>query len=218
MGKTIEGLISRTRVPAGFGRSFKAAKGQYIAVVDVEGGQTCDFWALDAHDFDHYLSPPHVIMHIWTLQPTAGHALVTNRRDPILTILHDDVHRHDLLCPACDKNRYLLHFGVSGHRNCHDNFLEAMAEHGWGSKTMSIPPFNIFMNTTVDPSGKVAIEKGLSVPGDTLILRAEMDIIGAASACPMDLTPAGLKGITDVEILVGSDLEALKAKRERYAD
>jgi len=44
-----------------------------------------------------------------------------------------------------------------------------------------------------------------------LSLRAELDIVGAASACPVDLTPAGLNGITDVEILVGSDLEALKA-------
>ena len=215
MGNTIEGLMSRTRVPAGFGRSFRAARGQYIAVADVEGGQTCDFWAFDARDFDHYLSPPYVIMHIWSLQPGQGHELVTNRRDPILTIVHDDVQRHDLLCPACDQNRYLLHFGVSGHRNCHDNFLEAMAEHGWGSKTVP-NPFNIFMNTTVDPSGKVAIEKGLSKPGDRVILRAELDIVGAASACPMDLTPAGLKGITDVEILVGSYLAALKAaKSER---
>ena len=59
--------------------------------------------------------------------------------------------------------------------------------------------------------GRVAIEKGLSRPGDMLSLRAELDIVGAASACPVDLTPAGLNGITDVEILVGSDLEALKA-------
>src|SRR3972149_2993783 len=49
-------------------------------------------------------------------------------------------------------------------------------------------------------SGRVAIEKGLSRPGDMLILRAELDIVGAASACPMDFTPAGLKGITEVEI------------------
>jgi uncharacterized protein YcgI (DUF1989 family) len=215
MSDTIEGLISRTRVPARFGASFKAARGQYIAVVDMEGGQTCDFWAFDAHDFEHYLSPPYVIMHIWSLQPTAGHELVTNRRDPILTIVHDDVGRHDLLCPACDENRYRLHFGVSGHRNCHDNFLEAMAEYDWGSRV--IPnPFNVFMHTTVDPSGQVAIEEGLSKPGDMLILRAEMDIVGAASACPMDLTPAGRKGITDVEIVVGTDLEALKAARARW--
>lgn len=212
MGNTIKGLISRTHVPARFGRSFKADRGQYIAVVDLQGGQTCDFWAMDAQDYDHFLSPPYVLMHIWSLQPTAGHELVTNRRDPILTIVHDDVQYHDLLCPACDENRYRLHFGLRGHRNCHDNFLEAMAEHGWG--TRPVPgPFNLFMHTTVDSSGKFAIEEGLSKPGDRVILRAEMDIIGAASACPMDLTPAGRKGISDVEILVGTDLEALKAGR-----
>ena len=211
MAGSAKRMVSRTRVPGGFGRSFEAAKGQYVCVLDVEGDQTCDFWAMDSRDFDHYLSPPYTVMHIWSLIPKVGDELVTNRRDPILTVVHDDVGWHDMLCPPCDRQRYLVHFGVTGHRNCYDNFLEAMAKYGWGSRPVPSPPFNIFMNTTVDLEGKVTIGKPRSKKGDKFIMRAEMDLVGVASACPMDLTPSGLEGITDLEIIVGTDLDALRA-------
>ena len=31
-----------------------------------------------------------------------------------------------MLVPACDRQRYEQYYSVKGHRNCHDNFLEAM--------------------------------------------------------------------------------------------
>lgn len=155
------------------------------------------------------------MVHIQSLQPKVGDQLVTNRRQPILTILADDVGRHDMLYPACDKQRYLVYFGVTGHRNCHDNFLEAMAKYDWGSRLVPNPPFNIFMNTSVESDGTVVTSEPCSKPGDKLIMRAEMDIVGVASSCPMDLTPTGSKGITDVEIIVAEDIEALQLELAR---
>jgi len=43
--------VSRIRVPAGYGRSFEVSKGRVITVLDIEGGQCIDFWALDVKDF-----------------------------------------------------------------------------------------------------------------------------------------------------------------------
>lgn len=40
------------------------------------------------------------------------------------------------------------------------------------------------MNTVIDPSGKVSVERPLSKAGDYIELRAEMDLIIAISACP----------------------------------
>jgi len=204
------GIVSRIRVPGAYGRSFEAAKGWYIAVVDVEGGQGLDFWALDADDFGHYLSPPFTMVHIGSLQPKVGDQLVTNRRDPILTIVADDVGWHDMMFPACDKQRYLLHFGVTGHRNCHDNFLEAMEKYNWGSRLVPNPPFNIFMNTTVEADGTVIVGEQRSKPGDSIILRAEMNIVGVGSACPFDLAPTGRRSITDIDIIVAENLDTLQ--------
>jgi uncharacterized protein YcgI (DUF1989 family) len=201
--------IQHTRVPAARGRAFEVKQGQVIAIIDLMGGQCTDFWAIDAHDFDHYFSPPYTIVHLQTLQPKVGDQLVTNRRKPILTILADDVGRHDLLYPACDPARYQVYFGISDHRSCRDNFLEAVSALDWGARPVPFPPFNVFMNTSVQSDGRVVTGEPRSKPGDRIVFRAEMDLLCVASACPMDLTPTGSKGITDVDIFVANDLASL---------
>jgi uncharacterized protein YcgI (DUF1989 family) len=205
-GKT---SIYKTRIPGGYGQSFHVLEGQMIAIMDIAGGQCVDFWAIDASDLDHHLSPPHSIVQIQSLQPRIGDQLVTNRRQTILTLIADDVGRHDMLYPACDKQRYLRYFGVSDHRNCHDNFIEAMSYYNWGSRPVPYPPLNVFMNTFVEQDGSIVTKEPISKPGDRFILRAEMDVICVASCCPMDLTPTGGKGITDADIFVGENLYKL---------
>jgi uncharacterized protein YcgI (DUF1989 family) len=196
----------RLIVPGGYGRSIDVAKGQFIGVRDIEGGQCGDFWAIDAADFDHYLSPPHTWVHLGRIQPRVGDELVTNRREPILTILADDVGWHDMLAPACDKQRYERYYGVTGHRNCHDNFLEAVSKREWGKRQVP-QPFNLFMNTFVEPDGTMLIRDPISKSGDIILMMAQMSLIVVVSACPMDLNPVGGQGITDLEIIVGDTQE-----------
>ncbi len=209
--------IDRIRVPAAHGGTIDLKKGQYICVLDVEGGQCTDFWAIDRKDFDHIMSPAHYFIDAMRIQPKVGDTIVTNRRAPIVTIVHDDVGWHDMLVPSCDRLRYEYHYGVKGHRNCCDNFYEAMSARGinWGSRPVP-HPFNIFMNTFVKGDGTLVLRVPTSMAGDRIIMQAEMDIIAAASSCPMDLNETGARGITDVELLVSDSLEALQnAKFER---
>jgi hypothetical protein len=114
-----------------------------------------------------------------------------------------------MLYPACDPQRYQLYFGASNHRNCHDNFLEAVSEYNWGSRPVPFPPFNIFMNTMAESDGRIVTQEPRSKPGDKIILRAEMDLLCVASTCPMDVTPTGSRGITEVDILVAKDFADL---------
>jgi uncharacterized protein len=197
-------------VPGGYGRAIDVAEGQYVAVRDIEGGQCGDFWAIDAADFDHYLSPPHTWVHLGRIQPRVGDELVTNRREPIFKIIADDVGWHDMLVPACDKQRYERYYGVTGHRNCHDNFLEALNRYDWGKRPVP-QPFNLFMNTFVEPDGTLHIRDPISQAGDIVLMRAEIAIVVVVSACPMDLNPVGGQGITDLEILAASSEQKVLA-------
>jgi len=194
--------INQIRIKAGHGGAVQVSHGQLVAVRDLMGGQVVDFWAIDQHDYAHYASPPYTIVHLSTKQPKVGDQLVSNRRVPILTLVADDVACHDLFFPACDKQRYEIYFGLSGHRNCHDNFLEAVADFDWGSRPVPFPPFNLFMNTAFDRDGRISFGETLSKAGDQVLFRAEMDLLCVASSCPMDLTPIGAQGITDIELLV----------------
>lgn len=200
--------IDRVMIAAGHGGTIEVKKGHYICVLDVKGGQCADFWAINRYDLDHYLSPPHCWIDWLRIQPRIGDKLVTNRRDPILTMVSDDVGWHDMLVPSCDSKRYELHFGVKEHRNCVDNFKEAMSRYGWGEKTVP-QPFNIFMNTFIEPDGKLVIRVPTSEAGDRVIMLAEMDIIATASSCPMDLNETGVRGVSEIELLTSDSPEAL---------
>ena len=204
--------VKRLTVPGGYGRSIDVAKGQYVAVRDIEGGQCGDFWAIDAGDFDHFLSPSHTWVHLGRIQPNVGDELVTNRREPILTMVVDDVGWHDMLVPACDKQRYEKYYGAVGHRNCHDNFLEALNRRDWGKRPVP-QPFNLFMNTFVEPDGTLHIKDPISKAGDIVLMRALISLIVVVSACPMDLNPVGGQGITDLAILIGDTPEDMRAPK-----
>jgi len=207
--KKTNGIV-RLTVPGGYGRSIDVARGQYVGARDIEGGQCGDFWAIEAGDFDHFLSPPHTWVHLGRIQPRVGDELVTNRREPILTIIADDVGWHDMLAPACDKQRYAKYYGVKEHRNCHDNFLEAMYSRGWGKRPVP-QPFNLFMNTFVEPDGTLHIRDPISKAGDMVLMLAQRALIVVVSACPMDLNPVGGQGITDLEIMAGDTKEEILA-------
>ena len=217
MRSKAETKVRRTHIPAGEGRAFEARQGEFMAVVDVKGKQVGDFWAIDANDFDHNFSPPHTIVRLGSLSLRVGDTLVTNRRLPILTVAADDVGRHDLLYPPCDPARYELDFGVKGHRSCKTNFQEAVAKTSWGTRLVPHPPLNVFMNTEVLEGGKLTAKEGLSKAGDRIIFRAERDILGVLSSCPMDLTAIGGGEITELLVLVSDDLEAVKREERKYS-
>jgi uncharacterized protein YcgI (DUF1989 family) len=48
--------------------------------------------------------------------------------------------------------------------------------------------FNAFMNVPVAPDGSLSIEAPLSRAGDSVALRAEVDLLVGVAACPADLS------------------------------
>jgi len=102
----------------------------------------------------------------------------------MLKIVADTVGKHDFMFAPCSQEMYEISYGVTdAHPNCLDNLSKPLAE--YGIKPAEIPiPFNIFMNSGIDPSGKIEIHPPLSKAGDYIELRAEMDMIVSVSACP----------------------------------
>ena len=89
---------------------------------------------------------------------------------------------------------------MAGHRNCSDNFLEALAP--WGIRRRELPqPVNLFQNMHY-PDGRVEFRESLAKPGDVVELRALMDVVAAVSACPMDLNPISGYRVTDIALEV----------------
>lgn len=176
-------------VPARQGRAFRVDKGRTFRVTNPHGTQVGDFWAFHAHDLREFLSMEHLRPSIRHICPRPGDPLVTNRRRPILTLMEDTSPGvHDTLVAACDVFRYgqLGHQGY--HDNCTDNLRMALA--AIDLQAPEIPcPFNLWMNTPFDQTGRMSWLPPVSRPGDHVTFRAEMDAVIVLSCCPMDLLP-----------------------------
>ncbi|MEK3750574.1 urea carboxylase-associated family protein [Paenibacillus sp. FSL E2-8871] len=170
-------------IPATKGLGFKLDKGQIVRVTDVEGEQVADFAAYNAVGPNERIDPGVTIDALGKMNVLPGDILYSNQYRPLLTIIKDTVGRHDFINSACRPEMYEVLYNKKEHASCYNNLNEALAEFGLPAPDQHYP-FNLFMNTVIDPSGKVSVERPLSKAGDYIELRAEMDLIIAISACP----------------------------------
>jgi uncharacterized protein YcgI (DUF1989 family) len=183
-------------------RSGKAAflvRGQSVKVVNTHGSQVVDTWAFSRADLGEFMSMEHSRATHRHMIPRVGDALLTNRRRPILTLTEDTSGGiHDTLMAACDRYRYeeLGHEGY--HDNCTDNLAAALAALGL-TPPETPSPLNLFMNIPWTRSGDLSFDPPVSVPGSFVVLRAEMDLVIAFSACPQDILLINGIGCTPTE-------------------
>jgi uncharacterized protein YcgI (DUF1989 family) len=176
-------------IPARRGKAMAMAAGQALKVINTHGSQVVDLWAFNRAHVDEFMSMEHSRSTLHRLSPTIGDTMVTNRRRPILTLVADTSPGvHDTLLSACDVERYRL-LGHDGyHDNCADNLRMALAENGL-AVAMTPAPWNLFENVAVHHDGGLEIRPPACKPGDHVVLRADMDLVIAFSACPMDILP-----------------------------
>jgi uncharacterized protein YcgI (DUF1989 family) len=140
-------------------------------------------------DLTEVLSTEHTRSCLERLAPAVGEPFHSNRRRAMLRIVEDTSPGvHDLLLSACDQQRYTLLGHPDPHRNCVANLLEALGE--MGLVPPEIPsPVNLFEKVAIGPDGVLTIEPPLARRGDSITLRAMMDLVMVISACPMDIVP-----------------------------
>ncbi|MGI6742853.1 MAG: urea carboxylase-associated family protein [Eubacteriales bacterium] len=161
------------------GMRIDVKKGQTITVIDLEGGQVVDFFAIAARDMGEFLSPGVTIDVNESLRLDVGDLIYANSYRPMFEVVYDDVGEHDLIHPCCRKEMYdFFYKNGEGHPNCLDNINDA-----FGVIWDEIRPVNLFMHTKIYPSGKISVEEPKSKAGDCIVLKALTDVILGAAAC-----------------------------------
>jgi hypothetical protein len=181
-------LSERIEIEAGHGAAVRLDRGVRLRIISPEGPQVADTWAFAAEDVGEALSCEHTRSALERLVPRVGDALWSSRFRPMLTVVEDrSPGVHDLLVSACSPERYAA-MGAPGHRSCAANLTTALAAAGVTLAGRQPSPFNVFERVMIGQDGRLAIQPPLAEPGDSLTLRAEMDLLLVVSACPMDLT------------------------------
>ncbi len=180
-----QAVASRTQIiPPRSGAAFRLARGQVLTVIDPQGQQVSDLVAYNAIDTAEYMSSGRSIDYASRLFLTTGDILYSNRSAPMLTIVGDDVGRHDFTLTPCSKDTFRIIYGDEHpHHGCQGNLEQALAPYGINGDRIPIA-FNVFMNVTVDgASGEIKVLPPLSKPGDATQFRAVMDLIVGLTAC-----------------------------------
>lgn len=166
------------------GASVKLAKGQVLTVIDPEGEQVSDLIAYNAHDIEEYISSGRSIDYASRIFLTKGDILYSNRSNPMLTIVRDDVGRHDFSLTPCSKEMFrIIYKDEQPHHGCQGNLERAMVP--FGISPDRIPTaFNVFMHVDVNSkTGEIKVLPPLSKAGDSTSFRAEMELIVGLTAC-----------------------------------
>lgn len=180
--------------------TFRVPAGHAFRIVGVEGAQVGDLNLWNADDLDE---------RFWsgkTRQLQASHLTTGDRLwsnlphlRPLATITHDSLawygsdadgaRVHDVIGTRCDPYTNHVLTGGHYHRCCHSNLVRALAD-ATGLALAEAEPhvhdvMNVFMCTGfTHDTGQYFMKSSPVRPGDSIEFLAEIDLLGALSACP----------------------------------
>jgi len=192
--------VDEVIVPPREARCFSVPAGSFFRIVSIEGPQVGDLnlWAADDLD-ERFFSGKTRALHgthlstgdqLWSCLPYLR---------PMATITHDTLDWygfdafggsvHDVIGTRCDPYTHKLLSGHEYHHCCHSNLTRALADRV-GRPREAVERavhdvLNVFMCTgfTRD-TGQYFMKASPVRPGDYLEFFAEIDLLGALSACP----------------------------------
>lgn len=187
-------------IPARDARCFRAPAGHFFRISSVEGPQVGDLNLWNAHDLsERFYSGKTRALHGTHL--TTGERMWSSFPNlrPMATIIHDTLDWygidafggsvHDVIGTRCDPYTGNLLSGSQYHHCCHSNLTRALAAETGMTLEQAEPHvhdvLNVFMCTgfTRD-TGQYFMKASPVRPGDYLEFFAEIDLLGALSACP----------------------------------
>ena len=192
--------ISELTIAPRDAQAFDVPAGHVFRILCPEGPQVGDLNLWNAHDLqENFFSGKTRAIHATHL--TVGDRLWSAMPylRPIATITYDTLQWygwdedgcgiHDVIGTRCDPYINRMLNGVDAHHHCHSNLIRSLVKH----RDMLVPDaerrvhdvLNVFMCTGFDRETHQYINKASPVrSGDFLEFFAEIDLLGALSACP----------------------------------
>jgi uncharacterized protein YcgI (DUF1989 family) len=187
-------------VPPRDARAFRVPAGHIFRIVSTEGPQVGDLNLWNADDLsERFFSGKTRALH--ATHVTTGHRLWSSLPylRPMATIIHntlawygfdaDGAGVHDVIGTRCDPYTNRLLRGIDYHHCCHSNLTRALAAARGIALDEAEPHIhdvlNVFMCSGFTRDTHQYFMKASPVrPGDFIEFFAEIDLLGALSACP----------------------------------
>lgn len=177
--------------------------GQHLQIIDLHGNQAVDTLFYAAHDHTLRYNAQTTVAAQGNVFLTTGSVLRATDGTALMTIVADEVGNHDTIAGACSKESNTLRYGhhTTHQHACAENFLAEAAKWGMGKRDI-VSNVNFFMNVPVEADGTLGIVDGLSAPGKSLTLRADVDTLVLVSNCPQINNPCNGFDPTPVRMVI----------------
>ncbi|QVI23216.1 urea carboxylase-associated family protein [Nocardia tengchongensis] len=200
---TTRTVVRDETVPARASWSAVVRAGEQLEIIDLHGNQAVDCLLYNAADHTDRYSAQATITAQRNIFLGAGSVLLSESGAALMTVTADEVGNHDTVAGACSQESNTLRYGHhTRHQHaCVENFLAEGLKWGLGKRDL-VSNINWFMNVPVEADGTLGIVDGLSAPGKTITLRAEIDTLVLVSNCPQINNPCNGFDPTPVRMVV----------------
>jgi len=191
-----ETILFEEHLPGGGLWSWTLRRHHTLRLTDLEGGANVGLMAYNADAPLDRLNLPDTLKAQYTAKLTRGHVLMSDMGRALLSITADAVGWHDPLGGHGDATLVRQKYGErtyqqarnDWYRNAHDNFLVELGKHGLGARDL-VANVNFFSRLDADGDGRLSFHADNSKPGDSVDLRAEMNVLVVLNSCQHPLDP-----------------------------
>jgi len=171
-------------------------RGTALHIADTEGGANVGaiFYNFECPTERYNMPDTLKAQHIARL--TTGFVLYSDMGRILLSVIGDTAGWHDPIGGTSNRQLVERKYGPASyqearndwHQNGRDSFLVELGKWGLGPRDL-VPNVNFFSRVDVDAKGRIRFVGGNSKPGDSIELRAEMNVLAILNTCQHPLDP-----------------------------
>lgn len=198
-GVDAEDLVWEETIAAGGYATRRLSRGTRLRLIDLHGDACASLLVFNAEMPSERLNVADTVKVQWNAYLGAGKLLLSDMGRVLMSIVEDDAGTHDCFCgpstPTSNAARYGEGSNSGARPSARDRFLLGVAKHGLGRRDVH-PCVNLFKGTRIEADGTVTPLVGPYVPGRSVTLRAEMDVLVVIANCPHVLDPRDAYTVT----------------------
>ncbi len=192
-----EKILFEETLSPGASWSHILKRGTALRLTDLEGGANVGAILYNADCPVERLNLPDTLKAQHIARLAEGFVLYSDMGRILCSITRDSLGWHDALSGCSDAAAVQAKYGEARYqehhnqfyRNAHDSFLIELSKYGLGPRDLS-PNINFFSKVAVHDDGAMVYEAAHSLPGSTVELRAEMNVLLILNSCPHPLDPS----------------------------
>jgi urea carboxylase-associated protein 2 len=175
---------------AGAYAARRLPRGARLRIESLEGDACAGFCVWNAAEPAERLNVADTVKVQWNAYLGAGSLLLSRMGRALMAILEDTSGHHDTFCGTTTAAGNARRYGSGGAHSAHpagrDRFAVAIAKHGLARRDLPAN-VNFFAGVRADLDGKLALARREPVPGEHVLLRADLDVLAAIVNVPHPL-------------------------------